>query len=66
MYLYTDGIIEARDPLGNQLGKDYLLKMIELTPPHLNPIDFIKNRMNEFTSMKYDDDVSIIALKKNL
>jgi hypothetical protein len=22
--------------------------------------------MNEFTTMKYDDDVSIIALKKNL
>ncbi|GAB1442242.1 hypothetical protein MASR2M39_10770 [Ignavibacteriales bacterium] len=66
IYLYTDGIIEARDPLGNQLGKDYLQKMIELTPSHLNPIDFIKNRMNEFTSMKYDDDVSIIALKKNL
>jgi sigma-B regulation protein RsbU (phosphoserine phosphatase) len=66
VYLYTDGIIEARDPMGNQLGKENLLKMIEIIPGHIDPIHSIKIRMNEFTDMKFDDDVSIIAIKRNL
>ncbi|GAB1347829.1 hypothetical protein MASR1M107_00400 [Ignavibacteriales bacterium] len=64
VFLYTDGITEASDPLGNQLGKENLIKMIELMPAHLDPVNFIKNRMNEYTNMKFDDDVSVIALKK--
>ncbi len=63
LFLFTDGIIESRNPEGEMYGKDRLLKMIETLDSSKDSLTGIKENFSEFTQNKFEDDVSIISIK---
>lgn len=65
VYLISDGIIESRNPeTGDPFGKDKLMFVIEKTPPDNDPIEKIKREFSDFTNGKYEDDVSLLCIKR--
>lgn len=64
IYLISDGIIESRNPsTGEQFGKDRLIDVVNRTKPSDDSLDKIKQEFSEFTSGKYEDDVSLLCIK---
>jgi serine phosphatase RsbU (regulator of sigma subunit) len=66
--LYTDGLDEARNEIGEEYGTDRLQKIIAENS-HLNSkemIDLIKERIREFTGERSQfDDLSVCIIKAN-
>lgn len=64
IYLISDGIIESRNPsTGEQYGKERFMDVIKRTKSTENAIEKIKYEFNEFTTGKYEDDVSLICIR---
>lgn len=64
IYMISDGILESRNPsTGEQFGKDRLIEVIRRIKPTENSVDKIKQAFSEFTSSKYEDDVSLLCIK---
>ncbi|MEO8398689.1 MAG: response regulator, partial [Ignavibacteriaceae bacterium] len=61
--LITDGIIESRNSLGDQFGSLKLIEVISNLSPKDDPLEKIKEEFFEFTSSKFEDDVSLITIK---
>jgi len=63
LFIYTDGLIESRNKEGEQFGvpriKDTILNSVSSSPEE----ELIK-KFTDFTENKYEDDVSMIAIKK--
>ncbi len=64
VYIMTDGIFEARNEEGVQLSVDGFTKIVENKNNENEMLDEIKKEFDVYTNKKYDDDISIIALKK--
>lgn len=65
IYIITDGIIEALNPDGMQLGTNGLMKMIEASNNTLSSITEIKNQVTSFTSGRFEDDISLVTIEAN-
>jgi sigma-B regulation protein RsbU (phosphoserine phosphatase) len=66
IYLYTDGLVEARNEAGMIYGFDELPGLIqEVSRPVLaETLDAILGRINRFKgSMRFDDDVVLIGIE---
>ncbi len=63
IYLITDGIIESRGPEGDQFGSKRLAEMIIKYGNTPNTLEGIKKEFSDFTSMNFEDDISIITIK---
>jgi len=63
LFLFTDGIIESRNPAGEMYGKDRLIEMIKNLPASDNSLAQIKSKFSDFTKNKFEDDVTIISVK---
>ena len=63
LLLYTDGIIEARDPGGNLFGMEKLISILKLCGNE-NVTKIKDTVLNELKEYETDDDVTILALKK--
>ncbi len=67
LYLYTDGLTEARNNANEQFGEENLLKAAE-SLRNLNCIDFVtavKSRLTDFSEGRiFDDDFSWLMLGK--
>ena len=61
--MFTDGIIESRNLNGEQLGSVRLMNMLEKIKINENPLKEILDYINEFTGSRYEDDISLIAIK---
>lgn len=64
LLMITDGIIESRNSAGLPLGTDNLISLLKEIPGNVEPLDYIKEKVNQFTGNKYEDDMSVIAIKK--
>ena len=62
--LLTDGIIESRGPDGNMFGHEGLTSVLSSIPSEINSIETIKTDFTKYVNNKYEDDVSLIVLKK--
>ncbi|MCU0364978.1 MAG: response regulator [Ignavibacteriaceae bacterium] len=58
----TDGMIESRDAEGNQFGVSKLIKTILKDDFIKSPIDVLRDDINNFNQLKFDDDVSVITI----
>lgn len=58
----TDGLLECRDGNGNQFGMSKLIKSIQKDEFFNSPIDVLKNDINIFNQLQFDDDVSVVAI----
>ncbi len=63
--LFSDGIIESRNPQGVALGTDSLAQLVDSVPHFLDPLEFLKIKLTEFTANKFEDDISLITIKAN-
>jgi len=61
--LFSDGIVESRNPQGVALGTDSLAKLVDSIPSDTDPMEFLKNKLTEFTANKFEDDISLITIK---
>ncbi len=62
-FLTTDGIPDSRNAEGESFGLERLKNVISSIPPEADGAEFIKEKFNEFTGGKTDDDVSLIVIK---
>jgi sigma-B regulation protein RsbU (phosphoserine phosphatase) len=60
--LSTDGMLECRDAQGNQFGVSRLIKTILKEEFIKTPIDVLRDDINNFNQLKFDDDVSVITI----
>ena len=64
IYLMTDGIIEAQNSKGEQLSVEGFMKIISNKNDKNNVHEEIKKGFDIYTNKKYEDDISIITVKK--
>ncbi len=65
IYMFTDGITEARNKEGKMLEEDGIFEIIKTIKPQDNQLEVIQNAFREFTSNEFDDDLSLIAIRMN-
>ncbi len=63
VFLITDGIIESRNSDGKQFGSERLNKVISEISAGEDLVEGIKSKFIEFTSEKFEDDISLISVK---
>ncbi|MCK5457676.1 MAG: serine/threonine-protein phosphatase [Melioribacteraceae bacterium] len=63
IFVLTDGIIESRDTRGNFIDNERLINIIK-AKGKINSIKFIEESVKELTNDKFEDDTTIISLKK--
>jgi sigma-B regulation protein RsbU (phosphoserine phosphatase) len=64
VYLLTDGMIESRNKNGEQFGKSNFETLIQNIGPEDDSLARIRDKIKNFTDNNYEDDVSIISIKK--
>ena len=65
IFLITDGIIESRNKEGKMLSPNGLVKMIGGIKKGQDTLRKIKNDLIEFTSNDFEDDVSLVVIKRS-
>ena len=69
MFLYTDGITEAKDSKGILFGEkklETILNSKEIQElPMSQKIDFIQKEIDKFTKNQQYDDITMLMLKVN-
>lgn len=65
VFLHTDGITESRSPQGTPAGEQFLTNLLQTFPEDSDLVEYIKSRLYEFTGGEFEDDVSVIVIKKN-
>ncbi len=63
IYMFTDGITEARNKEGKMLEEEGIVDIIKSINPDENQIEKIQNSFKEYTSNEFDDDLSLIAIR---
>lgn len=64
VFLYTDGLTEAKNREEHEFGEDALMRLID---GRLSPEELIKNmynKVNEYTGGVFEDDLTMFAFKK--
>lgn len=61
--LFTDGLIESRNPSGELYGNERLIKSASEATKNDDLLEFIKTDFNTFTNSVYEDDLSLISIK---
>lgn len=64
LFLITDGIIETRNQEGEMFGEDRLMKIISETSSDSDYLNEIRNYVKRFSNESFEDDLSLIAIKK--
>lgn len=62
--LVTDGITESRDPRGNMFGHEGLMGLLDSIPSSENSLEIVKKEFTSFVNNKYEDDVTLIVVKR--
>ncbi len=63
IFILTDGIIESRDMRGNFIDNERLINIIKAKGT-INSIKFIVENVKELTNNTFEDDTTIISLRK--
>ena len=63
VYLITDGIPETRCTNGDFFGEGRLKQIIETLSTSEDPLEKIVSEFTEATANKFEDDISIIAVR---
>lgn len=64
IFIITDGIIESRNSEGKQFGSKKFQEVLKELMPEENLIEKIKCEFKDFTSNNFEDDISIISIRK--
>lgn len=61
--LITDGLIESRNLKGEPLGSNNLTHLVESLPNSSDAHEILQRTLVEFTSNRFEDDISLISIK---
>jgi phosphoserine phosphatase RsbU/P len=64
IFVLTDGVTETRNSTGQMLGEENLVQMIESLPLDGDPIAEIQNKIKNFSNDQFEDDISLIVIKR--
>lgn len=64
LLLLTDGILETRNNYGEMFGEERLLQLISETPSKEKFLENIQSKIRSFSNDMFEDDISLIAIKK--
>lgn len=64
IFILTDGIIETRDIKGKPIENERIIDFMKKKGKN-NSLDFIEQSVNKLTNNTFEDDVTIVCLKKN-
>lgn len=64
LFLITDGITETRNKNGEMLGEENFIKMLAEIPAGVDYISKIQNEIKKFSNESFEDDISMIVIKK--
>ena len=64
LFLLTDGIMESRNSSEEQFGQEGFLNALKNTRADGDSIEAVKKSFTEHTDGKYEDDISLIEIKK--
>jgi sigma-B regulation protein RsbU (phosphoserine phosphatase) len=64
VFILTDGIIETRDIKGKSIENERVISFIKKKGEN-DSLDFIEKSVNKLTNNTFEDDVTIVCLKKN-
>ena len=64
IFVLTDGVTETRNSMGEMLGEENLVQMIESLPLDGDPIAEIQNKIKIFSNDQFEDDISLIVIKR--
>ena len=66
LLVYTDGVVEASDPAGHELGQEGLRGLVHAadhtTPPDLIPLALTERLLAYTGLLKFEDDVTFVTL----
>jgi serine phosphatase RsbU (regulator of sigma subunit) len=66
MLLYTDGVTEARDPHGDFLGLDGLLRLLPAAgQPATSALTRLTARLRDFSADTQRDDIAMLLVRRN-
>ena len=63
VFIVTDGIIESRNPNGEQFGAKTMSSVIRNITPEENPMNKLKTEFQNFTGGNFEDDISLITIQ---
>ncbi|PKL83906.1 MAG: response regulator [Ignavibacteriae bacterium HGW-Ignavibacteriae-3] len=63
LFLFTDGITEARNKAGELYGEEKLMEFLASLNPDEDTIEQIQKEIDNYTGGEMDDDLSLIAVK---
>jgi sigma-B regulation protein RsbU (phosphoserine phosphatase) len=63
LFVFTDGITEARNVKGELYSEERLMKFLQKLDPDQDTIEQIKKELAQYTGGEFDDDVSVITVK---
>jgi len=63
VFVVTDGIIESRNPQGEQFGAKKMSSVIKSISAADNPMNKLKEEFQLFTGGNFEDDISLITIK---
>lgn len=63
IYMFTDGITEARNKKGAMLEENGILEIIKTITQNDDQLEVIQKAFKEFTSNEFDDDISLITVR---
>ncbi len=66
LFITTDGITESRNSAGEFFGETGLKNLLQNIETDENPLETVKDKFTKFTAGNFEDDVSIISIKRKV
>lgn len=63
LILFTDGLTDSRNPDGKSFGEEGVIKTLKEVETNEDPVKAVSDKFKEYTGNKFDDDISLIAVK---
>lgn len=64
LFLYTDGLVEARNSNKEQFGQERLLKILQKNFVPKQQIANVFQEVAKFCDKKFEDDVTMLAIRR--
>jgi len=65
LIIFTDGVIDSRNPEGKSFGMNNTIEILKEKTDDNYKFELLKRKFVEYTLNNYDDDVTLVGIKRN-